>query len=132
MASRQIKTHAPAQLTAVAEQARTVWLAGLGAVSVAQKRGEKIYSGLVEEGRSLQLRTNKLAARVGKDVKAQVKSMVDPLKKRAQANLARTEAAIEFRVGRVLSRLGVPSKSDVDALASRVSALSRQLKTKGK
>ena len=38
------------------------------------------------------------------------------------------EARVEQGVGRVLSYAGIPSKADVDALISRVDALSRQLR----
>jgi len=44
-----------------ADQARTLWLAGLGAISIAQKRGGELIAELIAEGHELQSRAQKFA-----------------------------------------------------------------------
>ena len=102
MASKRNKN----QTSSTAGKAQAVWLAGLGAVSIAQKRGTKLLSGLAAEGRDFQARAQRLA----------------------RDNAKKIGALIERGVALALSKLGVPSKSDIEALSQRMSALSRQLK----
>ena len=61
-------------------------------------------------------------------VKAQIARTLAPVKKQVDAKAAEVGAAVEQGVGRALSRLGVPSKADIEELTHRVSALSRQLR----
>lgn len=116
------------QTTSSADKAHTVWLAGLGAVSIAQKRGTELLAGLAAEGRDFQARAQRLAREVGADAQAQVLGAVAPLRMHARDNARKIGALIERGVALALDKLGVPSKSDIEALSQRMSALSRQLK----
>jgi len=124
MASKRNKN----QTSSTAGKAQAVWLAGLGAVSIAQKRGTKLLSGLAAEGRVFQARAQQLAREVGADAQSQLKGAVAPLRMHARDNAKKIGALIERGVALALSKLGVPSKSDIEALSQRMSALSRQLK----
>jgi len=77
----------------VRDSAQQIWLAGLGAFSKTQEEGAKVFEALVKEGKGLEARTRKLA-------EAKVSEM-----------------------GRALSRVGVSTNRDIQALAKRVETL---------
>lgn len=111
------------------EKAQKMWLAGLGAVSIVQKQGAEMFESMISEGKSFQARSGKLARKVSAEVKTVVASRAKPVQARLLAVRRNAEARIEQGVGRALSYAGIPSKADVDALISRVDALSRKLRT---
>ena len=127
MASKQRKTSSVKTMR-LRDTARTLWLAGLGAVSVAQKRGEKAFAGLVHEGQTLQANAQKLVQRVDGETRKRIQTIVGPVRKRLGSEVAKANGAMEQSMGRVLSRLGVPSKGDIEQLTQRVGQLSRQLR----
>ena len=121
------------QLAAAATPKQTVqqiWLAGLGAASIAQKRGGDVLVRLVAEGKTVQTRGGKLARELGRDAAAQVNGALAPVKARVKADLGKAGKAVQQGIALVLSKLGIPSKADIDELTTRVSALSRQLKAR--
>lgn len=128
MATKRIKTRAAAP--APADKTQAIWLAGLGAVSIAQKRGGDIFKTLVGEGKQFQVRSQKIAQEIGVDAKAQIDAALKAGKVRAQQELAKAGAAVQHGVATVLAKVGIPSKRDIEELTTRVTALSRQLKTR--
>ena len=124
MATKRNKN--PSQPTA--GKAHAVWLAGLGAVSIAQKRGTQLLSGLAAEGRDFQARAQRLVREVGADTRVHVKGVVAPLRVDLKRNAAKFGVAVQNAVAGVLAKLGIPSKADIEGLSQRMSALSRQLK----
>jgi poly(hydroxyalkanoate) granule-associated protein len=165
----------------VVDSARDIWLAGLGAFSVAQQEGErfiaesnKLFDRLVKEGSKLESRTRKdmenafedvrdeVESRVRnfrgdvetrvKDFRGEVESRVDELRdeiesrfgvvrkqretfekqaetvrKQANEGWDKLETFFEDRVKRVLGRVGIPSRDELDRLNKRVQELSRTL-----
>jgi len=158
----------------VVESARDIWLAGLGAFSMAQEegskvldRGSKLFDKLVKEGGKFESKTRKdvegafndirgeIENRVTglrtevenrvKGIRGEVESRVDELRddvedrlepvikqgktveKRASQNWDRMESFFEERVSNVMSRLGMPTRDDIDSLSRRVQALSRKV-----
>ena len=128
--SKQIKTTKQARPAAKinVDKARKVWLAGLGAFSIVQKQGAEVFENMVSEGKSFQTRSEKLARKVSGEIRSVVSKRMKPVKARLQSVRREAEARVERGVGRVLSYAGIPSKADVDALISRVDALSKQLR----
>jgi poly(hydroxyalkanoate) granule-associated protein len=189
MVTRKLKKKVQRKLAPVArkaenpvvDSARDIWLAGLGAFSVAQKEGErfiaesnKLFERLVQEGAKLESRTRKdmenafedvrgefenrvrnfrgdVESRV-KDFRGEVESRVDELRgeiesrfgvvrkqrenfekqaesvrKQANEGWDKLETFFEDRVKRVLGRVGIPSRDDLDRLNKRVQELSRTL-----
>ena len=104
-------------------------LAGIGAASLARKHGKAILGEFVAEGRRQQGEAAKMARKAAVDAKAQVQGIVVPMRTGLKRRLAKITTAAEAGVVAVRSRLGIPSKADVDELAERVGALSRQLKS---
>lgn len=116
------------QTTSTAGKAHAVWLASLGAVSIAQKRGTNILSDLAAEGRDFQARAQQLVREVGTDATVHLKGVVAPLRVDLKRNAAKLGVAVQNAVAGVLAKLGIPSKADIESLSQRMSALSRQLK----
>jgi len=118
----------------VVESVREIWLAGLGAYSVAQaesgkliEQGNKLFDKLVSEGSKLENKTRTVAETAVGDIKGGVESKVEAVRKQAVDNWDKLENIFEERVTRVLGRLGVPSAEDVNRLSERVQKLSRQV-----
>jgi len=112
------------------DQARAAWLAGLGAVSIVQKRSGELFSTLTSEGKDFQTRTQKFAQAFRADAQKQVKSALAPVKANARNAVSKLGAAVQQGIATVLAKLGIPSKADIEELTTRVTALSRQLKTR--
>lgn len=117
-----------AEVTDVRDTARNVFLASLGAVSISRKEGARIVETLIEQGQDLRDRTVKMAEGKVNDVRKQVIGVVGKVQKQATSNLTQVEGVVGGQVTRVLSRLGIPSKADVQELSRRVADLNRQVK----
>lgn len=116
MATRQSKTPRAKRQ----DLPRTVWLASLGAVSLAQKHRADIVSTLVTEGEEFSARTGKFARTLAKDVRRaatdarkQVKAYVDPIRRNAIRNVRELESGLGERLADVLSRFNLPSKGEL-------------------
>jgi poly(hydroxyalkanoate) granule-associated protein len=118
----------------VVESAREIWLAGLGAFSVAQtesgkiiEQGNKLFENLVSEGMKLEKKTRDVAETAVEDIKGEVESKVGAVRQQAVDNWDKLENIFEDRVARVLGQLGVPTASDVNKLSERVQTLSKKV-----
>jgi poly(hydroxyalkanoate) granule-associated protein len=132
MAMKKTKTKTKIKQTATAaavDPARTLWLAGLGAASIARKQGGELLSDLIVEGKDVQVQTQKLAKELRADARAQIKGVITPVRASIKKNAAKVSVAVQQGVAVVLAKLGIPSKADIEELTQRVAALSRQLKT---
>ncbi len=96
----------------VKDSAQQIWLAGLGAFAKAQAEGMKAFNSLVKEGETLQSRTSKVAGEKVAEAAAKASGTWDKI-----------EQVFEDRVARSLSRLGVPTKKDIETLSRRVAEL---------
>ena len=126
MAIKKSKTPAAQQPT---DKTRTLWLAGLGAMSIAQKRGGALLSGLIAEGHDVQTRTQKFVQQVTAQTKAHAADAVAPFRAGIKRNVKRLGEVAQQGIAGALAVLGIPSKSDIEELTQRVAALSKQLKT---
>jgi poly(hydroxyalkanoate) granule-associated protein len=109
------------------DAARTLWLAGLGAVSLAQKQGGKLIETLVAEGEDFKLRTERFATtlvrdlrRAANDTQAQVEGVIEPLRAQAVKAVREVEAGITGRFGEVLGRFGIVRKPKAARTVKRV------------
>jgi poly(hydroxyalkanoate) granule-associated protein len=123
------KTRSKQTTTAPVEKTRALWLAGLGAVSIAQKQGGDLFAGLIVEGKDFQARSQKVAGKISADTQAQIKRAVATLRTRVRSNAKKVSAAFQRGAALALAQFGIPSKADIAELTQRVTALSRQLKT---
>ena len=118
----------------VVDSAREIWLAGLGAFSVAQseggkmiEQGNKLFEKLVSEGMKLEKKTRNVAETAVGDIKGEVESKVGAVRQQAVDNWDKLESIFENRVARVLGQLGVPTADEVNKLSARVQTLSRKV-----
>ena len=99
----------------VAENAHQIWLAGLGAVAMAQEGSGKLFKNLVEKGEGFE--------KVGKDKVDQAKGAVSGVKVVAESYWETFERTLDDKVTAVIHRIGVPTKDEIDTLTERVEAL---------
>jgi poly(hydroxyalkanoate) granule-associated protein len=108
---------------AVKDSAQQIWLAGMGAFAKAQEEGSKVFEALVKEGASLQKKTQGMAEDKINEVTGRMSAMAGSVTSRAGQNWDKLEAIFEQRTAKAMSKLGVPTAKDVDALVKRVDAL---------
>jgi polyhydroxyalkanoate synthesis regulator phasin len=94
------------------EAARKVLLASMGAMALAQEELEDFVSKLVERGEIAE-----------KDGKKLVREMMEKRKKEAK----RAEGEMDKRIEELLDRMNVPSKSDIEALSAKITALTKKV-----
>lgn len=116
--------------------ARTIWLAGLGAVASVRERGEAAVETITARAEALRDEAGQLAKSVRRDVERatagaqkKVSAYVRPLRQRAERVARDVEKGVAERVGALLGRFGVPSRADIVELTERVDALSRRIRT---
>ena len=85
----------------VRESGNRVWLAGLGALSKAQKGGADMFEEFVAEGEKAQ----------------------GEMREKASETWGKVEKAFDDRMGRALHVLNVPTRKDIDVLSKRVHEL---------
>ena len=108
----------------VKESAGKIWLAGLGALSMAGEEGNKLFKTLVERGQEFD-------AREKPPVDA-VKKTVGGVTDMAGDVWSRFEEAFNTRVAVALQKLGVPTREEIKNLADRVDALNEALDKQAK
>ena len=112
----------------VAEKGREFVLATVGAAAIVRKQGEKLVANFLDETAQLRNRATKLATNVVGDVQEQANGVLAQFKSAAAANLGWVGEKAQDQVGKVLSRIGVPTKADVNELSLRVADLHKQVK----
>ncbi len=121
------------------EYGREVWLAGLGAMSLAQKetgkiggkaleKGSKLFDQLVKEGSKLEQSTRKNVDTTTDDILGGIEQRVDRVRQKAANNWDKLESVFEDRVARALGRLGVPTADEIQELINEVNHLSREVR----
>ena len=109
------------QLPALRDSAYQIWLAGLGALSMAEDESGKIFKTLVKRGKTFEA--------AGKDRLSGMRDALD-LRKAASNTMARIADNLDEGMSGVLARLGLPTKKEIDALGKRVERLTKALEEK--
>lgn len=94
------------------EITRKVLLASIGAVAIAQEELEAFVNKLVERG--------EIAEQDGKKL---VRDVMEKRKKDAQ----KAEDELDKRMEEILDRMNVPTKSDIEALSAKITALTKKV-----
>ncbi len=94
------------------EATRKVLLASIGAVALAQEEIEAFVNKLVERGEIAE-----------KDGKKLVRDVMEKRKKEAK----KAEDELDKRIEDLLDRMNVPTKSDIEALSAKITALSKKV-----
>ncbi|MBC3956648.1 phasin family protein [Pseudomonas triticifolii] len=114
----------------VEKYSRQIWLAGLGAYSKISNDGNKLFETLVKDGEKAEKQTKAEAQKQIDDVKdttKAAKSRVGDVKDMALGKWSELEGAFDKRLNSAISRLGVPSRNEVQALHSKVDQLTQQI-----
>ena len=118
----------------IKDSAQQIWLAGLGAFSKAQEEGGRVFDALVQEGVTLQRKTQSVAEEklgaVSSQVSARIAEVghkVEAVSAKATGQWDRLETIFEERVAKALAHLGMPQASEVRELTAKVDQLSAQV-----
>ena len=90
-----------------------------GIVARAEEEGNGFFDALVEAGREVERRAKDKAPRVGE--------LKERVRHHTGETMDRMEKAFDDRLGKALSRLGIPNKREVDPLRQRVQELTDAL-----
>jgi poly(hydroxyalkanoate) granule-associated protein len=108
-----------------------IWLAGLGAVSKAQRGAPQLLQELIAEGARVHAKTRGAAEKAVRgmvsDVRSTINSRIGEVRGQAADALEGLEKIFQSRVHRALTQIGVPSAEDIAALSERVEALSANI-----
>lgn len=104
-------------IPALKESAYDIWLAGLGAFSLAGEEGSKLFKQLVEKGSELEESNKAKLTQLGEKATS--------LKGDARAALGKVSTPIEAGLATAMHRLGVPTREEIVTLTKRVEDLTR-------
>jgi poly(hydroxyalkanoate) granule-associated protein len=109
---------------AVRASAQQIWQAGLGAFAKAQAEteGGRAFTKLVRDGDALQKRARKV-----EDAGDTVARAAERASRRGTGSWGKLEQVFEERVARALAAIGVPARSEVDALNHRIAELEKMV-----
>ncbi len=97
------------------DSAHKIWLAGLGALAMAEEEGGKLFKNLIEKGEGFEAR--------GKDQVDKAKGAVSGVKTVAESYWDTFERTLDEKVTGVIRRLGVPTKDEIESLTKKVEDL---------
>lgn len=107
----------------VLDSASKIWLAGLGALSVAEEEGSKLFNTLVKKGEGFEKRGKKQLEKVQSTVEEQVETVVG----KADNAFGKLGRGFDARVADTLNKLGVPSRMEIQKLTKRVEQLTKKV-----
>ena len=99
----------------IIESAHKVWLAGLGAASMAEEEGSKFFSNLVDQGQKVEKKS--------KEKVEKAKGTVAGVKTVAESYWETFGRTVDEQMTAVIHRIGVPTKEEIEILTSKVEAL---------
>lgn len=101
------------------ESIHKVWLAGLGAVAMAEQEGAKFLKNLVEKGEEYEAKGRERFS----DVKEKVEEATGKARERAESTWEKVGDRFDETVAAALRRLGVPNREEIATLTRRVEEL---------
>lgn len=125
----------------VADQLEHAFMAGLGALSDAQKKGAARFESLVKEGEKFRKKATSKTETLIDEVQDAIRGMADGAQSRAsglleqvrdKSQLEKLQSAFDTRVADAMDRLNVPSKNDIDAINRKLNKIIRLLDEQGK
>ena len=120
----------------VRDSVQNVFLAGLGALALAEEEGSKLFKNLVQKGEKVELPSvgmdrikavrNDLEGRADKAATV-VKGRVGSAKDSAEDTADKAEDRLQETVATVMKRLGVPTRDEVAELSASVERLTTHI-----
>jgi len=121
----------------VRESAHRIWLAGLGALALAEQEGSKLFTELVQRGEKYETENKQRmkeavsgarsatadATAQAKEAAAQAKEQARRIADAAREMWGKTSESVEQSMAKAFEKMGVPSRDEIQALSSRVAEL---------
>ena len=102
-----------------------IWLAGLGALQVAEEESSKLFTNLVEKGKEYETKGRAQAKEVSSEIKTKVEEAAQKVRGEATGTYEKFEDRIDAVMTSSLGRLGVPSREEIATLTRRVEELTK-------
>lgn len=118
----------------VADSAHKIWLAGLGAFSLAEEEAEKVFEQIKKNGKKIETRGRKQFDELidrGKKIESRGKKQVDKVRQEAGSTVDGWQSEVDARVTAAVQRLGIPARKEIHALVDRVEELTRKVAAVG-
>ena len=114
------------------EGVQQIWLAGMGAISRAQREGPAAFQEAVTEGLKLLERSRSGAERMVRDAfdtaQGSMQARLDTARTQANETWESLETLFQDRVQKSLMQIGVPTADEVRRLTRRVEELNQSVK----
>ena len=107
----------------VRESAHKIWMAGLGALALAEEEGGKAFQSLIKRGEGYEGRSKKQI----KKLQDRVGGTVEEAKERVEATWDKLGEGFDDRVAGALKKLGVPNRLEIHQLTKRVEELTAKV-----
>lgn len=105
------------------QSAQKIWLAGLGALAVAEEEGTRLFNRLVDRGSAYQGEARERAQETGEAAKEATKTAA-----RGARDAAReVQDAFDRSMERLFHRTGVPSRDEIQRLTRKVEELNAKI-----
>lgn len=98
------------------DMARKVLLASIGAVALTQEEIEKFVQKLIERGEIAE-----------KDGRKLIKDVMERRKRKVEETEVEIEEERDRWMADIMARMNIPSKSDIDALSAKITALTEKV-----
>ena len=99
----------------IVDSAHKIWLAGLGAVAMAEQEGGKLFTNLVDKGSKVEKKS--------KEKVEKARGAVAGIKTVAESYWETFGRTVDDRMTAVIHRIGVPTKEEIETLTKKVEAL---------
>ncbi|HEX2163585.1 MAG TPA: phasin family protein [Thermoanaerobaculia bacterium] len=99
--------------------AHEVWLAGLGALALAEEEGRGLFAQLVDRGKRLEER--------GRDQVGRARDEVGRARERVVRRVDELGGVLDRRVAEAMHRVGIPTREEIAALTRRIEELSARM-----
>lgn len=107
----------------IKESVHRIWLAGLGALAVAEEEGGKVFSRLVERGRDVE---SKGKVEVDK-MRSDAERFNERFKAKAESAFETWGDRFDEKLTATLRRLGVPTREEIRNLTQKVEELNAKI-----
>jgi len=105
------------------ERGREVWLAGLGALATVEEEGTKLFGRLVDRGQEFEEKRRHALEEATEKMRERSDEALSQLEDAGEE----TQSMLSSSINTALERFGVPTRDEVDDLASKVDHLSQQV-----
>lgn len=120
-------THRSISLSSLGEF-RRIWLAGLGAVALAERHGRDWFARLVDEGERIREESATAARMLYRRAGRSLASRRDWIRERIADAAERLGRSVEDLASSLVERVGIPSRRELRELSARMMELRQRLR----